>query len=223
MKSILILTFCLLSSSLLNAQGKMIINAPFNGNTHYGGFSMHIDSISEIPTIIQSNVNGYLKQILGSMSDSLVFSHGQVIDLKEKFKQDSTVYRYEWIVPTYDLNFILRDNSIGIKKFYLQIHLDEYGQIIYSNWPRKHYSDKSEFKSLTDIEKFAILHAGLNGCHSDKYSVSLKYNEKFDKVCWAFKFPIKMNAYKKEYYVLEIDWKWVGVVDEYNQVTPLVR
>lgn len=35
------------------------------------------------------------------------------------------------IVPKYDLYFVLRDKSIGIRCYYLQVRLDNYGQILY--------------------------------------------------------------------------------------------
>jgi hypothetical protein len=124
MRKILILLIGLITINNSFGQDKMIVDEPFNGNTYYSGFSKQIDGLSDLPTVIQFNVNGYLRRILGTMSDSVTFSHGQIVDLENKFKEDSVTYGYGWIVPKYDLNFVLRDNSIGIRSYYLQIRLD---------------------------------------------------------------------------------------------------
>lgn len=200
----------------LTAQDKMIVDKPFNGNTYYGSCSEHINSISGLPSVIQYNIKGYLQRILGTMSDSVEFSHGQVVDLKKYFALDSATYEYGWIVPHYDVNFILRDNSIGIKSYYLQLSLDEFGQILQSNWPTNHYSDKSTFKSRSEIEKYALKEANYYGIRTDDYQVDLSYNQKLDILCWVFKFPLSVEPNRKEYYVYEIDWNSIEIIDEYN-------
>lgn len=218
MRKVLIIIFWFSFLNQLLGQNKMIVDKSFNGYTYYGEFSDYLDSISEIPSVIRYNVNGYLNRILGSMSDSVEFSHGQVVDLKRKFEQDSTTFGYSWIVPKYDLNFVLKDCSIGIKCYYLNIRLDEYGQILYSNWPNKEYADKSKFKSRTDIENYALEQAEKKGYNIDEYSVELQYNEKLNKLCWFFEFPVD----SKESDAFEIDWKWIRIVDEYQLTRSIV-
>ena len=54
------------------------------------------------------------------------------------------------------------------------------------------------------------------------YFVDFTYNERFDKLCWVFKFPTlnvlerdgKEN--KKGYNVMEIDWKTPQIIGEYK-------
>jgi len=157
----------------------------------------------------------YIKRILGTMTDSLRYSHGQIVDLKKYFRKDSTTYGYDWIVPKYDLNFVLRDNSIGIIRYCIEIRLDEYGQILYSNWPKKYYSDKTSFKLRENIEKFAIKQAVLKGFNTKEYLVDFKFNDKFDKLCWIFEFPVLVDSNKKEYNAFEIDWNLADIVEEY--------
>jgi hypothetical protein len=117
----------------LFGQKKMVIDKPFRGYIYYQRFDEKINSISELPESIQLNLNGYFNEILGSMSDSIKFLLGQVIDLKSRFIKDSLIYSYEWVIPKYDLYFTLRYNSFDIKNYNLNIRLDEYGQLLQIN------------------------------------------------------------------------------------------
>ncbi len=222
MRRILILLVGLITINNSFGQDKMIIDKPFNGNISYGRFSKQIDFLSDLPTVIQFNLNGYIRRILGTMSDSVTFSHGQIIDLENKFKKDSVTYGYGWIVPKYDLNFVLKDNSIGIRSYYLQIRIDSYGQILFSNWPKESHSDKNRFKSREDIEKFALKQAEIKGFDTIDYKVDFKYNEKFEKLCWVFKFPSKIEKNRQKYDSFEIPWDYIEIIDEYKTMTSTV-
>lgn len=74
------LIICLISINDSFGQDKMIVDKPFNVNTSYSMFSEHIDSLSDLPAVIQFNLKGYIERILGSMSDSISFSHGQIYE-----------------------------------------------------------------------------------------------------------------------------------------------
>ena len=187
MKKILIILFLSISIQKISAQNEMIVDMPYNGNTHYEN-SKFINSVSELPNIIQMNLNGFLQRIFGSKKDSISFSHGQIIDLDLFFKNDSLSYNRQWIVPKYDLNFIIQDNSIGIKRYYLQIKFDEYGQILDFNWPREAYSGILNFKPCSDIKAHAISYAKSKGYNTDNYLIGFGFNNKTDKLCWIFKF-----------------------------------
>ena len=112
-------------------QDKMIVDQTYNGSTFYGYSAKPAHSVTQLPNEIQHNLKGYFRRVLGSMSDSLTFSHGQIVNLKSYFEDRPDTYEYGWTVPMYDLNFVLKDESIGIRKYYLQIKLDPYGQILY--------------------------------------------------------------------------------------------
>ena len=201
----------------------MIVDKPFSGSTYYEGFSKHLDSISELPPMIKYNLEGYLNRILGSMKDSLRFSHGQIVDLKRYFAKDSSTFSCRWIVPKYDLIFLLKDNSIGIKSYYLKIRLDEYGQILNSNWPKERYSEKSRFKQRSEIEYFALRQAKSKKYNTDGYLVDLIYNAKLDKLCWVFQFPTLIETNKKQYNAFEIPWDMIEIVDEYDLLMSTVE
>ena len=221
-RKLLIAIFCLSSINYLFGQEKMVIDMPFSGNTYYGKYSQEVESLSELPTVIQFNLDGYIVRILGVMSDSVTFSRGQIIDLDGKFRTDSVTYGYGWIVPKYDLHFSLKDNSIGIINYDLQIRLDRYGQILYSNYPKEKHSDKNRFKNRTDIEKFALKQAEAKGFETTDYKVDFKYNEQLDKLCWVFKFPIKIEKNRQEYDVFEIPWNSIEIIEEYQISTSTV-
>ena len=112
------------------------------------------------------------------------------------------------------MNFVLKDNSIGIHNYCLQIRLDKYGQILYSNWPKESYSDKNRFKDRIDIERFALRQGKLKGFDINDYKVDFIYNKKFDELCWVFKFPLIIENNRQEYNVIEIPWNSIEIIDE---------
>lgn len=207
--------YCLTSAKYSFAQERMVINESYNGNVSYRN-SEYISSLTRLPSIIQYNLKRYIESMLGTLSDSMLFSHGQVVDLKEAYKSDTTLYRQEWISPKYDLNYILKDESIGIKKYYVQFKLDEYGQLLFCNWPRKRYSNKNLFKNRSEIEKFALTQAKMKGFNIKDFKVDLKYNSKLEELCWVFKFPISIEERRSSFDVFEIPWRYIAITDEYN-------
>jgi len=217
MKNLLFTIFFLtVINTLLIGQNKMIVEQPYSGNIMYGKSARQLDSISELPSVIQYNLNGYFDRILGTLHSDTKFSHGQVVNLNEYFYKDSATFGYGWIVPTYDLHFILQDTSIGLKCYYIQIRMDKYGQIIECNWPRENYSDKSKFISRTEIEQFALRQAEMKLIDTTNYEVDLKYNKSFDILCWVFKFPESNIQNPRKFKAIEIDWNRKKIVDEYE-------
>ena len=154
------------------------------------------------------------------MKDGLKFSHGQIVNLEKYFSDNKETFNYGWVVPKYDLNFILQDSSIGIKNYYIQLRLDEYGQILACNWPKANYFNKTELKPRSEIEKFAIGEAQIKGITNFEYKVDFKYNLAFDKLCWIFKFPVVLpNNPRTHFEVFEVDWKSLDIIAQYQIVT----
>lgn len=148
-----LLTICINS---LTAQTQKTIDK-IGGSIYYGDYVKELKSENDLPKNIQSNLKGYLNKILPSITDSITFSHGQIIDLKRLFEKEPSTYNNFRIIPAYELSFYLRKKSIGVKNYYLEIGLDEYGQILETNWPKETFSFES-FKTLKEIETTALKH-----------------------------------------------------------------
>jgi hypothetical protein len=184
--------------------------------TYYEGFSKKINSLSSLPDAIVKNVNNYLKSSFGNLASTIYFSHGQIVDLKRYFIENPETHKREWQVPKYDLIFILKDSSIGIKSHGITLRVDQYGQILYCNWPREGYSDKNKFKSISEIEKFALNVASRKGYNINHYTISFNYNEKHQKVCWEFQCLKEGNSVNGLFNAFEIDWKYLEIIEEYE-------
>jgi len=201
----------------------MVVNKPIEVCTSYGDCSIVITSMDSIPPRNQHNINGYLRRIMGAMSKNLTFSFGQIVDVKEYFRSDSSTFDYEWVIPKYDIRFELRDLSLGIKCFCIKIDLDEYGQILSANWPKSKYSDKSKFLSRAKIESRALDIAKTKGYITKDYIVDFDYKVDFDRLCWIFMFPTTVNSENDEYNTIEIDWQNADNILEYkSQITRLI-
>jgi hypothetical protein len=211
----LFLVALLMSSAPSFGQGKMIADQDYIGTVHYES-ARHISSTSELPKMIKLNLEGYIGQSMGAISDSLKFLHGQIVNLKKEFKNDNAVYRRGWIAPKYDLIFLLTDISIGIKKYYVRIELDEYGQIIQTNWPRRNYSERKELSQpqLEKVERTALKIADKMNYHIEGYKTELKYDSNEKSLYWEFYFPREFNARFVEYDLVAIDWYSLDLISE---------
>lgn len=63
---------------------------------------------------------------------SIHLVNAQIVDVISYLK-DSAYYKRYSIVQKYDLNFYLKDSSIGIIRYNITLHLDDYGQILKLN------------------------------------------------------------------------------------------
>lgn len=179
-----------------------------------------IESLSDLPTLIQFNTKGHLKKILGEMSDSLHFSQAQAIDLKAIFQKDSAAFIGNAVIPKYIIKFVLTDRSIGIKSYNLSIELDEYGQLLHINWPKEKWDNKSKFIARDTIKQFVLNYAKSKRFDTSKCKVYFGYYRQFDKLCWKFHFPdstIPLNTYykrEKTYNIILISWDELKILQE---------
>jgi len=215
-----ILFVLLLIICLNDSKGQQIlVDHPFNGFTVYGQYASRIDSESELPDQIQKTVKAHLENMLTSNKNNLNYSHGQKVDLKRYFSENKDgISNYDWLVPAYDLNYLFSDTTLGIKSYYVQLRLDEYGQLLTANWPRKGYSNKETFQSIGKIIQFALEQAKLRGFLVSKYETDLKFNPYSESLNWVFKFPSSLNPDKNQFEVIEINMTLLRVVDEYTIV-----
>ena len=223
MKNILILILTIICLTELKGQ-QILVEQPFSGNTSYGKHANTIESLTELPDQIQVAVKAYLTEMFGSNVKNLAFSHGQNVDLKSYFSEHNhKASNYQWLIPSYDLNYVLSDTTLGIKSYYVQLRLDEYGQLLNTNWPRKGYSNKENYRSTIEIVEFVLSQANSRGYRTSKYETDLKYNADSKSLNWVFKFPRTLRSDNKEFDVLEISLASMKVVEEYAIRTSTVN
>jgi hypothetical protein len=169
-----------------------------------------------IPSVIQHNIEGFLDKILGSMSDSVSFHRVLIIDLDEYFRDNSEAFNRGWIVPKYDLSFVLRDKSMGFINYNIEIRMDEYGQILYSNYPRTKHSDKGIFPQRSEVERIALQHAEDYNYVVNGYYVELTMVD--EMLCWRFYFPSRFDKTGREFNVVIVSWLDLEVIDEHIAV-----
>jgi hypothetical protein len=223
LKNILILILTVVCLTDLKGQ-QILVEQPFNGNTSYGKHAKAIESVTELPDQIQTSLEAYLTDMLGSSIKNVTFSHGQNVDLNSYFSEPNRkAPNYQWLVPSYDLNYILSDITLGIKSYYIQLRLDEYGQLLSTNWPRKGYSNEENFLSTKEIVQFALGQAKSRGFLTSEYFSDLKYQSSSESLNWVFKFPETLEPDNKQYDVIEINLTSLKVVEEYTIKTSTVN
>lgn len=200
-KFLVIIIFITCHNSLL-AQTEKTIDKK-GRSIYYGNFVKEIKSEKDLPKNIQFILKGYLNKIFPSIIDSITFSHGQIIDLKKLFQEDPITYKRFKIIPKYELTFYLKYKPIGIQNYNFEIGLDEYGQILETNWP-KEIVDFSNFISLTEIENIALKHAKEKKIDYKSYEVDLIYKKDIDELFWIIHLLIKEERGRSELYTIEI-------------------
>lgn len=212
------------------AQYEMVVDDPSNSwdPNSKEKHAIRIDSLSKLPAIIQLNIKDHFSFMLGNLYSYTTFQQGRIYDLEGLFRDEPDIYKRYSVVPKYELNFIITDTSIGIKRYNLYLKLDQYGQILQVNWPRWGYNDKKEFKPGTEIQNYALEQAKSKGYfspdsvdsifHNYSYHIDFKFDHIENRLVWVFRFE---DEAKREgcwiyWNILEIDWRWMIITDEYS-------
>jgi len=179
-------------------------------------YSQYITDLKKVPENIRFNLDNYLKIILDKLYSNAIFKDGYVSDLSGYFKENPNAFDRGWIITKYQFVFRLKKPEIGIINYPLKVDMDEYGQIIDCNWPRKWFGKVNDFVKRIEIEKKAMKWAEKNTVNSTDYGVDLIYDSGNNTMSWKFQFPKKKPGISRSYQILEIDWSSNEILKEYN-------
>src|SRR4051812_47463455 len=107
-----------------------------NATGYYGNSATKVYSVDKLPSIIQLKLNSILSASFGELEPSVQFNNARIIDIDQFFKENN-VRNTGWLAPKYDVCYYISIPSRGMKKFNLNIMLDQYGQLMSINWPEK--------------------------------------------------------------------------------------
>lgn len=190
------------------AQDKMVVKTGAGGTTWYDDCDREISSINKLPRFIRVNIDSLFKNTLGEFATGLKFSHGQIVNVKRYFlKDDEQASNYQWVIPKYDLKFNLQDTTIGIISYSLQLQLDQYGQVLKINWPRRGYKSRSKFVKRSAIRDFVLTKATALNFNQKNYEVNFYYDARHEQFYWEFLFPRDLlNEDNKQYDCIAVNW-----------------
>ncbi|RZK53588.1 MAG: hypothetical protein EOO91_17395 [Pedobacter sp.] len=211
-RSYLILLLLVINYLDVMGQEKMVIKEEDWVSYTYQEASKTICSLDKLPYKIQKEVKILTRESFWGFRDSIHFINAQIVDI-ERYLKDGDPHKRHWVVPKYEINFYLKDESIGIIRYNLTLHLDGYGQILKINWPINGYGSKKTFLSRDSIKKFALDEAKKRNYNLDKYSVNFEYNGQFDRLCWEFCFLEKEIVGGVECNFITIPWDELTIVD----------
>ena len=153
----LLMIMATLFQFLCNAQEKIIIHQPYPGRIVYPIKTTEVNSLSQLPSKHQFIINTIISKSMTEFQDSIVFVKGQMINVEKWFAKDSVPQtQYQYVIPTYQLFFELRDISLGVIKYVFELSLDQYGQVIKFDWPRSHYNKRANFVKTDQVLQFAV-------------------------------------------------------------------
>lgn len=189
------------------AQDRLVVKTDAGGTTWYEDCDKKISSINKLPRVIKVDIDSLFKNTLGEFAAGLKFSHGQIVNVKRYFlKDDEQASSYQWVIPKYDLKFNLQDTTIGIINYSLQIQLDQYGQVLKINWPRRGYKFRSKFVKRDSIRDFVLAKAVALNFNQKDYEVNFYYDAHREQFYWQFLFPYDLlNKDDKQYDCISVN------------------
>jgi hypothetical protein len=196
----------------VSGQERMIVHEEDWVAYNYQEASKTVLSLKKLPTSIQQEVKILMDESFGGFKDSIHFVNAQVVDVISYLK-DGDPHKKHRIVPKYELNFYLKDVSLGIIRYNITLHLDDYGQILKLNWPRHGAGSKKMFLSREAIQEFALKEANKRGYNLNKFLVNFEYDETFDRLCWEFSFLTKELVGAAEYNFIMVPWDELTIID----------
>ncbi len=200
---------------ICNGQERIMIHQPYPGRTVYPIKTIEIDSLSQLPSKHQFIIDKIMGESMTDFLNNVVFIKGQIIDVETWLEKDSIAQtRYQYIIPKFQLHFELRDTSMGIIKYDLELNLDQYGQVVKFDWPRKNYNKRKEFVNTDSVLKFAVDFAKSNGYKTEVRKFNLWYHKGFKKLCWFISFLQDSSAEAKKYKTIVVDVRRLSVVEE---------
>ena len=214
MRNFYFILFLLLSQIVRShGQGKMIVNNEDWTAYTYQKFSYNVSSINKLPNNIQQVVKFLLNDIFWDLKDSLHFVSAQVIDIKSHLKSNIQYFGKLSVIPKYELNFYLKDLSIGIHRYNVVLYLDDYGQILELNWPREYGGSKQSFLDRGLISKFILSEATRRGYALDNYLVNFDYDPQYSRLCWTFSFLSRSIVGGGVYDFIKVPWDELTIIE----------
>jgi hypothetical protein len=214
-----LLAVLFLLNTVLRAQVQ--ISQPFVGLASYEAETAEVDSFSGFPTKIQYIARQVIRNSMTEFEKDIHFMGGQIIDLEKLFANDSTSqpdYRYP--VPAYQLYFEWRDTTMGVESYCIEMNLDGYGQLLSIDWPRNEFARKQDFAKTDKVFSQALNYAKEKKYKTATCLYELKYELKYDKLCWHLSFYQKGGAkgkkYVREYKTIVVDAKTAVVLEEHS-------
>jgi len=210
MTKTLFLTLLLSLTTFAAGQSNLWIDQPYVGLPFRQTDVVQIDSFNQLPSRITFILDQLFKAALTDFENNLFFVKGQIIDLESWAAKDSTFQaRYNFVVPKYELFFELRDTSIGITSYCIEVSLDQYGQIIRCDWPRENFNQRSAFIEPEALQMTALRFARKKRYKTKECSTSLRFDACKQRMYWEFAFLQEStgdNNFKTQLYnVIVID------------------
>jgi hypothetical protein len=205
-------------------QSNIFVDNPFFGLASRDAEVKEIDSLNQVPNRIQLVVRQLFDSSLTDFVNNIFFIRGQILDLDKYYLTDSTPQvKYQFIMPKYELYFELRDTSINIKSYCIELSLDQYGQITRFEWPRENYNKRSEFARGNALKKIAENYAKSKHYKIKTCVYDLMFDESSQTIQWQFSFLQKSEgniiAHSEKYKTIAIDIKLKKVIGESETIS----
>jgi len=219
MKKVLILLLIIFLTDISVAQTNIYIDKPFTGLPDRFVKVIEVDSLTQLPTRIPFIINNLFKTALTDFVNNIVFLKGQIIDIESWASEDSTFQtEYKFVIPKYELFFELRDTSIGIRSYCIDVSFDQYGQITRFDWPREEFNKRALFIKPSQLKKTAFNYATKKKYKTQTCISDLYFDEGRQRLYWHFSFLQKSPGDRfndsKEYKTIAIDALGNYVVEE---------
>ena len=218
----LLFFICTLSQG--QTKESVFIDEPFFGLASRDAEVKEIDSLNQLPVRIQRVIRQLIDSSLTDFANNVYFMRGQILDIEKFYLSDSTPQvKYQFIMPKYELYFELRDPSISIKSYCIDLSLDQYGQITRFDWPRENYNKRNEIKNGNALKKIAETYAKSKRYKTETCIYDLMVDENSPTIQWQFSFLQKSegneSSHSETYKTISVDIKSKKVTGESKRIS----
>jgi len=197
-----IFAICLFALIPLTASAHLAPVSKGTTSTYMGNYEpVKPRSLSEIPSPVRDKVLNHLRERLGSFTDRLTFTGGEIVDFKQLARDHPDSKKYKWEVHAYDLHFAFQMPNIGIRSYTAQIQLRRDGSVL-EEIDLPAFASSPEKLNFITLEKAASV-AVASGFSRKDIDPKITYFKAADALVWEFEELVSdyglVKIYKKLY------------------------
>ncbi|MDC0584335.1 hypothetical protein OAO55_01255 [Bacteroidales bacterium] len=192
----------------LNAQEKSMVDQGLT-QRNYQIAEEELYSPEVLPLNIKSLLDSFTTHYFGKYSGNINFIRGKIFDIKNGL-QGNTVLTNEFnlrqkVIPKYELFYTFADTSLGIKKYWITIAMDQYGQVLNCSFPKLLSTDLlvplNDALMVADSLAYCKYPSGdISNCKTD-----MEYLYESACLCWTFCYIMNEKPRSHENHCFFID------------------
>ncbi len=182
----------------------------FSAGWNSQNYATRIDSFSQIPEELRIMVMKHLVSKTQGHHKNFRFLHTDIYNLEKYLRENSEdLFIHNINIPKYAFAFIWQDPTLGIKKHYIILALDQYGQVINFTFPNLQYYEPISLTSLDKAKVIADSILNRDYLNFDLNNYCLQFDKTDSSLDWHLTY--KMSSINNKIQMITVQ---ISLVDE---------